>query len=330
MPDQPHAQATPTPAWKQTLFLAAVVACAFPSRASWVAPGALTLGIVFGLLGLSCWPDQSKKLSRWLLQGGIVALGLRLNLRELASAAADGFLLGAGTIAGALLLGALVGRVLGVIGELRLLISCGTAICGGSAIAAVGSAVRAGSSNMAVATGVIFLLNAIGVYTLPILGHKLGLTDAQFGAWAGVALHDMASVNAVAKGYGEGSVALDTANVTKLTRVVWIAPIALSCAWLYRKKSEPGRPQPRWQAMVPWFILWFIAACTLRTLVPSIASWQNSIKLIAGCAFQVALFLVGAGVTRRTLAQAGPRALALAVILWFALAGGTLLVIRAT
>jgi len=331
------------------------LACAVPWPVSSLAAWTLALGILIGLLGLSVWPKQSKAVSRWLIQCAIVALGLRIDIHQLLGAAADGFLLAAGTIVGALVLGWLLAKVLKVERDLGALISSGTAICGGSAIAAVGSSIRARTSDVAIATAVVFVLNAVGVFILPVIGRWAGLDAHQFGTWAGVAIHDMASVNAVAKDYqvagieAGASVALDTANVVKLTRVIWIAPIALIAAWWWGRRRGEASPATdtsaapevsgatgmsgewsRFASIMPWFIVWFVAACVLRTLVPGISEAGPTIKAISGCAFQLALFLIGAGVSREALRRAGPRAMLHAMLLWIALAGASLLVIRAS
>jgi uncharacterized membrane protein YadS len=338
-------------ALKAGLFVALAAACAVPWPVSSLAAWTLALGIAVGLLGWAVWPKQSKVASRWLIQGAIVALGLRIDVHLLVGAAVEGLALAAGTILGALGLGWALARLLRLPGDLGALIGSGTAICGGSAIAAVGSAIRARSSDMAIATAVVFVLNAVGVFVLPAVGQRAGLDAQQFGAWAGVAIHDMASVNAVAKDYalpagdaGADAGALDTANIVKLTRVIWIAPIALAAAWWWDRRrrradasdAEAGRADAagatsawrRFASIMPWFIAWFVAACVLRTFVPGLAHIAGEIKLASGCAFQLALFLIGAGVSRAALREAGLRALLHATLLWIALAGATLLVIR--
>jgi uncharacterized integral membrane protein (TIGR00698 family) len=336
---------------KAAIFVVLALACAVPWPIPSLAAWTLALGIVVGLTNLAVWPKQSKTLSRWLIQAAIVSLGLRIDIHQLLGEAVDGFLLAISTIFGALALGALLARLFKLPRDLGALISSGTAICGGSAIAAVGSAIRAKSSDMAIATAVVFVLNAIGVFVLPVVGHKAGLSANDFGSWAGVAIHDMASVNAVAKDYhapgATGDVAiteaaLDTANVVKLTRVIWIAPIALVAAWWWSRRradevpSAAGsaaspKPPSAWQrfaSIMPWFIVWFVAACLLRTLVPALADAADEVKLASGCAFQLALFLIGTGVSRAALKEAGLPALLHATILWIALAGATLLVLK--
>ena len=324
------------PRLQQTLFLLAAALCAAPWPNAYTGAIALAVGIIFALLSLTCWPNQTKSLSRWLLQACIVALGLRLDISQLAHAAIDGLALAIATIFGALALGLLLGKLLGVGRDLSLLISSGTAICGGSAIASVGSAIRAKSSDMAMATAVVFTLNAVGVFTLPSLGHALHLSDHAFGTWAGVAIHDMASVSAVAKGYHAvnapdalTSTALDQANVVKLTRVLWIIPITLAAAWWAARRDRQqtdatAKPKMQW----PWFIGLFILASLLRTLIPALAQFSSEIKLVTSCGFQLALFLIGAAVSKAALKGMGWRALAQAIILWLILALATALVLR--
>lgn len=283
-------------------------------------------GIVLGLAGLGAFKATSKQVSKYLIQACVIMLGLRLDLSTLAHSASRGLVLAVATIAGALLLGLGLGKLLRSGKEISVLISSGTAICGGSAIAAVGASIGASSSTIAVSTGAIFVLNAIGLWVLPAIGHALHLTDVQFGEWAGVALHDIATVTGAARGYhatpGAGSVALDTANVVKLTRVLWIFPIALVAGWVMKAGGRVRAP-------FPWFILLFVAASGVRTWVPGSAGWGNAAGQYAATGFQVALFLIGTGLSRATLASVGWRALAQAAILWVVMAGGALVAIMA-
>lgn len=298
------------------LLLSAFAACAGPwpwARADF----ALLAGIVLALLGLTAFPRGSKTVSKVLIQTCVVLLGLRLDLGTLAQAAVDGLALAVGTILITLALGLALGRALRTGREVSTLVASGTAICGGSAIAAVGGAIRASATSMAVATGAIFILNAVGLWTLPHVGHALGLTDMQFGTWAGVALHDIASVNGAAKSYGP--LAVDTANVVKMVRVVWIFPIAIVAGWWLRPRDGAAGKPP-----FPWFILGFLAASALRTFVPSVANIESEVKTIAGMGFQGALFLIGAGLSRGALRSVGWRAILQATILWIVVAAGSL------
>ncbi len=305
---------------RRVLFFAALLALAGPwSRADY----ALIGGIALGVLGLSSFAKESKVTSKWLIQACVIALGLRLNLAVLADSALAGLALALGTIAGAVAVGLLLGALLKCQREVSVLVTAGTAICGGSAIVAVGTAVGAASANMAVATGAIFVLNAVGLWTLPSIGHALGLSEVQFGQWAGVALHDIASVGGAARSYG--AEAFDTANIVKLTRVIWILPLALLAARFLRGSSAASQRAP-----FPWFILLFLVASTVRTLVPSLASHDQIVLMLSGVGFQVALFLIGTGLTRAALQQVGWRALAQATLLWILVAGASLAIIATT
>ncbi len=331
----------PAPAWKVGVFLAVSAACATP----WASPPiALAAGIVLALLGVTAFEAWGKKASRWLIQACIVALGLRLDLGTLAHAAWDGLALAVGTILGAVVLGLLLGRLLKTGREISTLITGGTAICGGSAIAAIGSSIRASASGMAIATGAVFVLNAVALFAFPPVARALHLTDHQFGLWAGVAIHDISSVVGAASafdahlrtagGAGADAHALDTANVVKLTRVIWILPLALLAAWWEKRAraAEAGAGGAEAttgtaNAPFPWFILFFLAASALRTFVPSLADVGDEIKFASGLGFQVALFLIGAALSPAALRKVGWRALVQAVLLWLALAGVTLLVV---
>lgn len=313
----------PEPLWQRALFLACLFAVAGP----WSRPDiALLAGILLALSGLAAFVQHSKKVSKYLIQACVIMLGLRLDLATLAHSASNSLALALATISGALCLGLLLGKLLRSGNEVSVLISSGTAICGGSAIAAVGASIGASSSTMAVATGAIFILNAIGLWVLPAIGHALHMTDPQFGEWAGVALHDIATVSGAAKSFHASlpptSVALDTANVVKLTRVLWIFPISLAAGRLMGSRGRTRTP-------FPWFILFFIAASAIRTWVPAAQNLAPPVTAGAAVGFQAALFLVGAGLSREALAKVGWRAISQATILWILMASGALIAILA-
>ncbi len=322
-PPQPSA-----PPWKLAVFLLCAIAAAGPWCRTDIA---LLSGMVLALLGWTAFPSQSKALSRWLIQACVVLLGLRIDLSQLLHAAGEGLGLAIGTIVGTLAIGLLLGALLRSGREVSLLVSSGTAICGGSAIAAVGSAIGAAPTAMAVSTGAVFVLNAIGLWTLPQIGHALGLTDEQFGAWAGVALHDIASVGGAAKAYhaGDGT-ALEIATVVKLVRVVWIFPIALAAGWWWARAAHAAPTGRRSGQPFPWFILGFVGASGLRTAVPALGDWAGTIAQVSGVGFQLALFLIGAGLSVKALREVGWRALVQAAVLWIIVASASLLAIRWT
>jgi uncharacterized integral membrane protein (TIGR00698 family) len=328
---------TATSNWQITprsvVFLAGLAAAVLP----WSNPAiALTLGILIALSGFSAYEKQAKRLSRFLIQACVVMLGVRVNLSEVAKAAAEGVWLAIGTIVGTLVLGMTLARLLKIERDPALLVSSGTAICGGSAIAAVGASIAASSSAMAVATGAVFILNAVALYVFPPIGQALDLTPEQFGTWCGVAVHDMSSVAGAAKAFDGASPersAVDIANIVKMTRVLWIAPIAIAAGWWWRRSAKAASnstPSASKVAAVPWFIGLFLIASAIATYVPSVQEWGGTVKIISGVGFQAALFLIGSGLSAKALQEVGWRALLLAVIVWVAVATSSLFVIRAT
>lgn len=300
--------------------------CLSPWAAPWSALGA---GVAVALLGLAAFEAASKPVSRYLIQASVVLLGLRLPFDRLIDTGAGGLAFAAGTILGALALGWLLGRMLKIEGKVAALVSSGTAICGGSAIAAVGSAIAASGAQMAVAIGTVFLLNGAALYLFPLIGHALGLSETQFGVWAGVAIHDVSSVVGASSSYHTGdpasAAAAETATVVKLSRVIWIVPIAAGAAWLWRRRGEEaGAARPGF----PLFIVGFVLASAARTFIEPVTRAADAnaeaIRYIAGAGMTLALFLIGAGLSKKAIASVGWRPLAMGVILWAALAAASL------
>ncbi len=294
------------------------------------APTALALGIGLALLGLTAFEKEARKYSRVLIQASVVLLGFSISLNDVAKAGLTGMVFAAATIAFVFVLGILLQRVLCTDRQVSSLLTAGTAICGGSAIAATGTVIGASPTAISVATAVVFLLNACGVYAYPAIGRLLELSDTQFGAWAAVGIHDVAGVVAAAKQYGD--VALTEATVIKLTRVLWIVPVALVLGRMARGERTGQR---RAGPPVPWFVGLFLFACLVRTLgemtlgAEEIAPAAGWLKSIAKCAMTVALFLIGLGLSRRALAEAGWRPVLQGALMWIAVSAGSLLVIRA-
>jgi uncharacterized integral membrane protein (TIGR00698 family) len=300
----------------------------------WATPAiALAVGIVVALTGLGAFEALGKKWSRILIQVSVVLLGLRLPFDKLVETGLGGLAFAAGTIIGALALGWLLGRLLKVEGKVATLLSSGTAICGGSAIGAVGAAIAASASQMAVAMGTVFLLNGAALYIFPLIGHALGLSEVQFGTWAGVAIHDVSSVVGAARGYHTtdpgSTIAAETATVVKLSRVIWIFPIAMAAAWWWRGEESKRSP-----AGFPWFILGFIAASAARTFIPPVKNLatehSGAIAYAATAGMTLALLLIGTGLSVKAIKGVGWRAMAMGVALWLALAGASLGVVMGT
>lgn len=320
------------PVWKRAIFILGAIACATP----WVNPPlALAIGCILALVGIAPFPKQSKTISRQLIQWCVAALGLLIPLSRLVEVVRDGFALALITIVATFILGVVLARLLRVGREQTTLLCSGTAICGGSAIAAVGSAIQASSAGMAIATGAIFLLNAAGLYLLPIIGHALDLSAAQFGSWAGMAIHDVSSVSGAATSYfkdqDQAAIVIEHAMVVKLSRVIWIVPISLAArAWFmraHRAEADPASPAKKAKLPIPWLVILFIAASVLATLVPAIDANSKAIRQVAQLGFQVALYLIGSGLSVAAIKAVGWRALAMATILWVALAAGSLVVV---
>jgi len=304
----------------------------------------LALGLGIGLSGLACFASQTKKLSRIVMQSCIVLLGLRMNLGHIRDAGVPGLIFSSCLILGTFALGEALRRGLAIPGKISTLICSGSAICGGSAIAAVGTAIAATGAEMAVATGTVFILNGVALYLFPWLGHALELAPAQFGAWAGVAIHDVSSVVGAAKAFSATGdpqgVTETTATVVKLSRVIWIVPIASIAAWLIHRHAprngdahlSPETPPPanrRFASPLPWFIWLFLLASTIRTFVPSLAQFEPAIKSTTLIGMSIALMLIGCGITRSALANVGWRPLAQAIVLWIAISVVSLAAIRA-
>ena len=216
------------------------------------------------------------------------------------------------TIFGTLVLGFIVGKLLKINGKTSNLISAGTAICGGSAIAAVAPAIRADADQTSVSLGTVFILNSVALFTFPIIGHALGLTQHQFGVWAAIAIHDTSSVVGAAAKYGDE--ALQIATTVKLARALWIAPVALLFAFIYR----PKQGETKIREIIPWFIFLFLLTTILRTYAPAEIqpSIFESLVMLAKAGLTVTLFLIGASLSRETLKKVGVRPLIQGVILW--------------
>ena len=305
------------------LFLLAVAYCLTP----WASPGlALGLGLLLALTAGNPWVARTRPAAKWLLQVSVVLLGFGMNLAAVAHAGERGLGLALITISGTLLLAAGLGRWLKVPRRTSLLIATGTAICGGSAIAAVSAVIDAAEAEMSVAMGAVFVLNAVALYLFPVLGHWLGLSQTQFGVWAGMAIHDISSVVGAAAQYG--LTALDTATAVKLSRALWIVPVALLAGWRYGPQRMEGEKKRRRRAPVPWFIACFLAASLLRTLWSPLGLAAPLLSHLAIAGLTLTLFFIGAGLSRSTLRSVGVRPLAQALLLWLAIGAGALAAVR--
>ena len=280
-------------------------------------PIALCAGIIFGLAFVHPFAADSRSLARFLLQASVVALGFGMNLHEVLQAGRNGFIYTAVGITFALLAGTLLGRMLSVRGTTSYLISTGTAICGGSAIAAVGPILQANDEEMAVSLGTVFILNSIALLIFPGIGSALRLTQSQFGLWAALAIHDTSSVVGAAARYG--GEALVIATTVKLARALWIVPLALATAAVKRSKSK---------IQVPWFILLFCLAAVVNTYGPQEPRLSQMFFQLGRLGLTVTLFLIGTGISRATLKEVGWRPLAQGILLWILVGVTSLYFIR--
>ncbi len=312
---------------RQTLFacllLIGVGLCLFPFV---TAPMALAAGAVMALAMGNPLQDKCMKTAQRVLIFSVAGLGAGMNLTEVLKAGAAGMGYTAAGIAAALAMGAGLAYLLRTDRDTSVLVSVGTAICGGSAIAAVAPVIRARQESIAMAFAVVFVLNAAGLLIFPPLGHYFGLTPAQFGLWAALAVHDTSSVVGAAAAYGGD--ALDHAVVLKMARALWIFPLALLIAYAWpRPRDAAGGKMPKMK--FPWFIPAFIAVAAFFTFLPQLSAVAGIIEFAARRGMCVTLFLIGSTITIAALKSVGWRPLLLGGLLWAFVAAVSLGVIRA-
>ncbi len=296
------------------LFLVALVIAA----SGLISPAvALAGGIAFGLLLPHPFAAESRDLSRLLLQASVVALGFGMNLHQVVHAGASGFVYTAISITFAIVLGTLLGTSLRVSRKASFLITCGTAICGGSAIAAIAPISRASDEDMAVSLGTVFTLNAIALLIFPLIGFALHLTQSQFGLWAALAIHDTSSVVGAAARYGPQALTIGT--TVKLARALWIVPVALATAAISKSSTRI-----QW----PWFILYFCLAALASTYIHAGAALFAAFAKLGRSGLTVTLFLIGTGISKATLRKVGVRPMLQGVALWIIIATLSLWAIR--
>ncbi|MFI5390694.1 MAG: YeiH family protein [Bacteriovoracales bacterium] len=271
--------------------------------------GALVLGIILALLFGNPYSEKTKTLPNKLLQISVIGLGAGMNLAIIAKVGLSGIGYTLSGITLALILGNLFGRWLKVGRDTSLLISIGTAICGGSAIAAVTPVIKAKHHDVSVALGTVFMLNALALFLFPWIGHKLTLTQTQFGLWSALAIHDTSSVVGATLQFGPE--ALKVGTTVKLARALWIMPVAFLVGFLRRK--EPVESQ---KAKRPWFILGFIIAASVVTFIPSLQPAGHVIESLAKRLMVLTLFLIGTGLNRAAIKSVGPRPFIQGILLW--------------
>lgn len=313
--------------YSKQVYIALVVAISLlllidylPNVDSYVSPPiALFLGLLFALLFGQAYPKFNKKVSKKLLQYSVVGLGFGMNLQASLQSGKEGMAFTIVSVVGTMLIGWIIGRkLLKVERDTSYLISSGTAICGGSAIAAVGPVLKAKDTEMSVALGTVFILNAIALFVFPIIGHALDMTQQQFGMWAAIAIHDTSSVVGAGAAYGEE--ALQVATTIKLTRALWIIPLALATSFIFKSKGQ--------KISIPWFILFFVLAMMFNTYLLSATEIGTMIghyiNDFARKSLTITLFFIGASLSRDVLKSVGIKPLIQGVLLWIIISLSTL------
>ena len=289
--------------YNKPIFIVLFVCCLLP----FVTPAiALFAGLAFALTAGQPYPKFSKKTSKYLLQFSVVGLGFGMNLYASLQSGKEGMLFTIVSVFAVLALGMWLGKRLLIDRKTSYLSAAGTAICGGSAIAAVGPVVKADDNQMSMSLGTIFILNASALFIFPPIGHLLGLTQEQFGLWAAIAIHDTSSVVGAGAAYGE--TALEIATMVKLTRALWIIPITILTMFLFKQKGA--------KITIPWFILFFILAMVANTFLSLPEALTRSVVWAAKQGLTLTLFLIGAGLSRQVIRQVGIRPMVQGVLLW--------------
>ena len=301
--------------WQKAVFFILVIFILSP----WGSPVyALALGLAMALTIGNPFPSLTGKPAKYLLQISVAMLGFGIDLSSVYRAGRDGIGFIVFVVFGALLLGYLIGKALKVTPRVRTLVSSGTAICGGSAIAAIGPAIKAENDEMTVSLGTIFVLNAVALFIFPFIGHTLGLSPQQFGLWAAVAIQDTSSVVGAATAFGGDSLAV--ATTVKLARTLFIIPLAIALAFYHREEGAKSK------VTLPWFIFVFLGAAAVKTYGSSLIfpSLFDAFVNFAKAGLAVTLFLIGLSLSLATLKSVGWRPFALGAVLWLVIASAAL------
>lgn len=299
---------------QQVIFVLLLLSCLFPIISP---PIALVLGLVVANLFGHPFLHLNHKATNILLQISVVGLGFGMNVQSAVTAGKEGFIFTVGSILITIVLGILLGKWFNIQKKTSHLISCGTAICGGSAIAAIAPVIQSNEKQTSVALGVIFILNSIALFVFPAVGHWLQMSQNDFGLWCAIAIHDTSSVVGAANKYG--TEALQVATTVKLARALWIIPVALITAVVFKNKSS--------KIKIPYFIGLFILAIVCNTYFSPIAYVAPHLVSIAKTGLTITLFLIGAGLNASVLKTVGLKPLLQGVLLWIFIAIATLMTI---
>ncbi|MCG9683274.1 putative sulfate exporter family transporter [Vibrio sp. Isolate23] len=292
-------------------FWLALIVCLTP----WItSPTALVIGFLLASLGMVPHDFNLAKVTKKLLAYSIVGLGFGIQFKTALAVTSDGIGLIITTIIGTLFIGWWAAKAIGLNAETGYLISSGTAICGGSAIAAVSPAIKANDEQIGLSLATVFVLNSIALFIFPVIGHALNLDQQIFGIWAAIAIHDTSSVVGAASAYGEE--ALTTATTLKLARALWIIPVALFSAFLFRSDSK--------KITIPYFIFFYCAAIAMSDLFPQFEVVYQGIFDVAKRTLVLCLFLIGCGISVEKIKSAGPKPLMFGITLWIAISVSSL------
>lgn len=291
------------PIYIKAVFIIAAILCLTSFISS---PIALLMGFLLTNLLHNPFPNLSRQIVKWLLKLSVIGLGFGMDLNKSLEVGKEGLLLTIITISSTLILGYFIGKALKLDRVISYLIASGTAICGGSAIAAVSAVIKAKEKEISIALGVVFFLNALAIFVFPLLGHQLDLSQKDFGLWSAIAIHDTSSVVGAALAYGEE--ALDIAVTVKLSRALWIIPLSIFSMFLFKGKANSIK--------IPWFILLFVIAVIANSYL-NLPDWMSfSIPQISKQLLILTLFLVGAGLTFTSIKESGAKPIILGVSLW--------------
>ena len=288
---------------REVIFLLAVVLCLSPLISP---PIALLMGLIIAQFIGHPYLHLNHKATHILLQVSVVGLGFGMNVTSALKAGKEGILFTIVSIIGTLVIGFFMGKFLKIEKKTSYLISAGTAICGGSAIAAISPVIKAEEKQISVALGTIFILNSAALFLFPFIGHQLNLSQSQFGMWCAIAIHDTSSVVGAASKYGPQ--ALEIATTVKLARALWIIPVAFLSTFIFKNKNS--------KIKIPYFIGLFVLAMIANTYIPFVQQYNHYLTNIAKAGLTLTLFLIGCGLNRKTISSVGFKPLIQGVILW--------------
>ncbi len=288
---------------REVIFLLAVVLCLSPLISP---PIALLMGLIIAQFIGHPYLHINNKATHILLQVSVVGLGFGMNVTSALKAGKEGILFTIVSIIGTLVIGFFMGKFLKIEKKTSYLISTGTAICGGSAIAAISPVIKAEEKQISVALGTIFILNSVALFLFPFIGHQLNLSQSQFGMWCAIAIHDTSSVVGAASKYGPQ--ALEIATTVKLARALWIIPVAFLSTFIFKNKES--------KIKIPYFIGLFVLAMIANTYIPFVQQYNHYLTNIAKAGLTLTLFLIGCGLNRKTISSVGFKPLIQGVILW--------------